>query len=193
MTRRECKAAAKQGKRDLNVCMDGSFTAVHAEVIGEMRAGRLLEAQFRCRQALEASPEEPELLHLMALVYLNAGELDHVVEWASRAIRKNAKPSYLTTLGTALQRSERLEEASKVFDKAIQLTPDDAALWTSLGGVLEQLKRPSDAVLCFQHALKLDPHHLDAAFRSAAVLHQLGRLEEALVHCDLGERLRPNH
>src|SRR5690348_4894920 len=86
---------------------------------------------------------------------------------------KDPKPSNLTTLGTALQRSGRLEEASKVFDKAVQLKPDDAALWQNLGGVLEELKRPSEAVLCFQHALKLDPHHLDAAWRSAAVFHQL--------------------
>lgn len=189
MNRRERRAAGKQGTRDLNGRSNSKFAAIHEN----MRAGTLLEAQLRCRQALEASPEDAELLHVMALVYLDAAEFDHAVEWASRAIRKDPKPSYLTTLGTALQRSGRLEEASKVFDKAVQLKPDDAALWANLGGVLEELKRPSEAVLCFQHALKLDPHHLDAAWRSAAVFHQLGQLEEALLHCDLCERLRPNH
>ncbi|CCE07753.1 putative TPR domain protein [Bradyrhizobium sp. STM 3843] len=192
MKRRERRATAKQGKPDPNVRANNNLAAVHAEVVDKMRAGRFLEAQLRCRQALEATPEDAELLHLMALVYLNAAEFDHAVEWASRAIRKDPKPSYLATLGTALQRSGRLEEASQVLDKAVQLKPDDAALWVSLGGVLEGLKRLSEAALCFQHALKLDPHHLAAAWGSAATLQQLGRLEEALVDCDLCERLQPN-
>jgi tetratricopeptide (TPR) repeat protein/ADP-heptose:LPS heptosyltransferase len=169
-----------------------ALATVWAAVVDEMRAGKLLEAQLCCQRALEANPEEPELLHLMALICLDAREFDRVVEWVSRAIRKDPKPSYLTTLGTALQRSGRLEDASKAFDKAIQIKPEDAALWTSLGGVLKELNRPSDALLCFQRALKLDPHHVDAAFRSAAVLLRLGRLEEALVQCDLCERLRPH-
>jgi tetratricopeptide (TPR) repeat protein len=192
MNRRSSSRAAKQRKPGLNAGAN-DLAAVCAAVIGEMRAGRLLEAQLRCRRALEANPEEPELLHLMALIYLNAAEFDHVVEWVSRAIRTDPKPSYLTTLGTALQRSGRLEDASKAFDKAIQFKPDDAALWTKLGVVLEELKRPSEAVLCFQHALKLDPLHLEAACGSAVLLHQLGRLEEALTQCDLCERLRPRH
>ncbi len=193
MNRRERRAAARQGKRDLNVGVNGSSAAVYAEVLGELQGGRLREAQFRCRRQLEANPEDPELLHLMALIYLDAAEHDHAVEWASRAIRKEAKPPYLVTLGTALRRTGHLDEASKVFDKAIQLKPDDAALWSNLGDVLEQLTRPSDAVLCFQQALKLDPHHLEAACGSAAALHNLGRFEEALVQCDLCDRLRPHH
>lgn len=193
MNRRERRAAAREGKRDVHAGVNGSAAAAYAEVLGELHAGRLLEAQVRCRQKLEASPEDPELLHLMALIYLDAAEYDHAVEWASRAIRKEPKPSYLVTLGTALRRAGHLEEASKVFDKAIQLKPDDATLWANLGGVLEELTRPADAVLCFQQALKLDPHQLEAACGSAAALYNLRRFEEALVQCDLCERLRPNH
>jgi len=191
MNRREPRAATKQGNRDPNIGANGGFAA--AEVLGELQAGRLLEAQVRCRQLLETGPGDPELLHAMALIYLNAAEYDHAVEWASRAIRQEPKPSFLATLGTALRRSGRLEDASKVFDKAIQLKPDDAALWSNLGGVLEELARQSDAVLCYRQALTLDPHHLEAACGSAACLHNLGRFEEALVQCDLCEQLRPHN
>ncbi|MBV9461355.1 MAG: glycosyltransferase family protein [Bradyrhizobium sp.] len=193
MSRRERRSGFKKDKFDKIAPMDGNIATVRDAILGEVRAGRLLEAELYCQRALEADPEEPEILHLMALICLDATEFDHVVEWASRAIRKDPKPSYLTTLGTALQRSGRLEDASKAFDKAIQLKPDDAALWTSLGGVLKELSRPSDALSCFQHALKLDPHHVDAAFRSASVLVQLERSEEALALCDLCERVRPHH
>lgn len=179
------------GELGSDLCAN-DVVAVCADIDGELRAGRLLDAQLRCQRALEASPEQPELLHLMALICLGAAEFDHAVEWVSRAIRKDPKPSHLATLGTALQRAGRLDDAAKTFDKAIQLKPDDAALWASLGGVLRERNQPSDALLCFEHAQKLDPHHIDAAYQSAAVLLQLGRLEEALAQCDLCETLRPH-
>jgi tetratricopeptide (TPR) repeat protein len=175
----------------LSVALDGEIAVVDA-VLGDIRAGRLLEAQSRCQHALATDPENPELLHVMALIYLAAAEFDHAVEWVSRAIRKDPKPGYLATLGTALQRAGRLADASKAFDKAIQFKPDDAALWVGLGGVLREANQPSDALQCFQHAEKLDQHHFDAAYQSAVVLLELGRLEEALAQSDRCEGLRPH-
>jgi len=54
MNRREPRAATKQGNRDPNIGANGGFAA--AEVLGELQAGRLLEAQVRCRQLLETGP-----------------------------------------------------------------------------------------------------------------------------------------
>jgi tetratricopeptide (TPR) repeat protein len=88
-----------------------------------MRAGRHLEAKIRCRQALEISPKHPELLHLMALACFNVRQFDDAVQWASSAIRKDPRPTYLTTLGSALLNLRRHDDALKVFDKAVQLKP----------------------------------------------------------------------
>src|ERR1700758_864359 len=76
--------------------------ALHETVLGHLRAGRHLDAQLCCRQALEKAPENAETLHLMALVCFNAGQFDHAVEWVSQAIRRRPQPAYLTLLGTAL-------------------------------------------------------------------------------------------
>lgn len=119
----------------------------------------------------------------MGLLSLETNHHDLAVEWIASAIKRSPKAEYLSSLGAALQRQGRRDEALKALDKAVQLRPDDAALWTSLVVVLEELKRPSDAVLCFQHALKLDPRHLEAAYRSAVLLHQLGRLGKTILIC----------
>jgi tetratricopeptide (TPR) repeat protein len=193
MSRRERRAASKRAKADLNRLALTVEPALCKAALAHMGSGRHLDAQLCCHKALEASPEHPELLHLMALVCLNAKQFDHAVEWASRAIGKDPMPAYLTTLGTALQKLSRLDDALKVFDKAVQLKPDDPELWTNLGALLEEAKRPSEAVLCFEHSLNLDPAHLEAACASAVLLHQLGRLEEALARFDLCETLRPQH
>lgn len=167
--------------------------ALHEAGLGLMRAGRYLDAQVCCQRALAADSSHADSLHLMGLLSLHTKQYDASVEWLARAIGQAPKPEYISSLGTALQRQGRHEEALKAFDKAVQLRPDDAVHWTNLGVVLEELKRPSDAVLCHQHALKLDPRRLEAACRSASLLHQLGRLEEALVHFDLCDKLQPHH
>jgi tetratricopeptide (TPR) repeat protein len=172
--------------------VDGEIAGVDA-VLGEMRAGRLLEAQSRCLQALAANSEEPELLHLMALIYFNAAEFDHAVEWASRAIRKDPRPSYLTTLGDALLRLGRLQEALQVFDKAVQLKPEDGDLWRQMGNALLKARRSGEALLCFQHAVKLNPTYADAAYKTGVLLKEEGRLEEALVYLDRSADAQPDH
>src|ERR1700761_9589210 len=70
--------------------------------LAHMRAGRALDAQNCCRQALAIAPDPAESLHLMGLLLLGANQHDHAMEWISRAIRRDPKPVYLTSLGNAL-------------------------------------------------------------------------------------------
>jgi tetratricopeptide (TPR) repeat protein len=191
MDHRERHAEPNRDKVDAQADAARDLAAVRTIVLDEMRAGRHLDAQIRCRQALEATPDHPELLHLMALVCFNAREFDHTVEWASRAIRGRAKPAYLSTLGIALLNLERHDEALKVLDAAVQLAPDDSGLWSNLGEALIVAGRTSDALPCLQRALEIDPSHHGAAFKCGVILHQRRRLEEALASFNLCDRLRP--
>ncbi len=128
----------------------------------------------------------------MGLLSLQAGQYDHALEWISRAIRREPKTDYLTNLGTTLLNLGRREEALAVFDKAVQLKPNDADLWRNLGNALADMRYPADAILSFQHALKLDPRHWDAAYRAGLLLHQLGRFEEALVYLNMYDKMPPD-
>lgn len=160
--------------------------------LAHLQAGRPLEAQGCCQQALAMDPHHADSLHLMGLLSLDATQHDHAVEWFSRAIRRDPRPPYLTSLGTALLAQSRFEEALRVFDKAVQLKPDDAELWKNLGFALVAAGRPADAVLTFQHVLKLNPRHLEVAYRNGLLLLELERYEEAIGHFELCEELQPN-
>jgi tetratricopeptide (TPR) repeat protein len=151
----------------------------------------------RDRRAARQSGAEPaddsaDAFHRMGQLAFETGQHDLAVEWFARAIKQDPRPDYLASLGAALQRQGRHDEAAKALDKAVQLRPADAGLWATFGAVLEEMQRSSDALLCFQHALQLDPNHFVAAFRSAVLLQQAGRPEEALVQFELCERLRPH-
>jgi len=192
MNRRERRAADKPAKVELASPRASTIAALSDAAYRHMRAGRYLDAQLCCRQALAINPEHAETLHLMGLVLVHDKQYDHALEWISRAIGQQPKPDYLTSLGTVLVNLGRHEEALKAFDKAVQLKPLDADLWRNLGNVLVDAQRPADAILSFQHALKLDPHHRDAASKAGRLLYQSDRFEEALACFDLCDQLQPN-
>ncbi len=192
MSRRERRAAAKKVGIDLTTPGAGTVAALYEAGRSHMQAGRQLDAQLCCQQALALDPNHADTLHLMGLLSFHAKQYDHAVEWISRAIRQAPKTDYLTNLGTTLVNQGRREEALKAFDKAVQLNPLDADLWRNLGNVLVDVERPTDAILSFQHALKLNPRHWDAANKAGHLLHQSERFEEALVCFNLCDELQPD-
>jgi tetratricopeptide (TPR) repeat protein len=192
MNHRDRQAAAPNPQADSIDPGAGTPVALHEAGVRHMRAGRYLDAQICCQQALAADPSHADSLHLMGLLSHQAQQYELAVEWIARAIRQQPKAEYLSSLGTALQQQGRLEEALKAIDKAVQLAPEDARLWIELGTVLAELQRPTEALLAFEHVLKLDPDHWDAAYRCGFILHGLGRQQEAVSYFNLSDRLRPN-
>jgi tetratricopeptide (TPR) repeat protein len=192
MNRRR-RQAAESSKTARDASKEGAAGALFEAGLRHFRTGRHLDAQLCCRQALEANPDHAETLHLMGLLSLHAKQYDHATEWISRAIRLDPKVEYLASLGTTLQQQGRREEALKVFDKALQLNPNDAELWRHLADTLMELARLDQALLTFQHVLKLNPDHQHALHKSGALLNQLGRHEEAIGYLDRSHELLPNH
>jgi tetratricopeptide (TPR) repeat protein len=192
MNRRDRRAAGKS-QISPKAPVAGKAAALYEAGLAGMLAGRSLDAQICCQQALAVDANHADSLHLMGLLCLQAQQYDHAVEWIARAIRQNPKPEYLSSFGSTLHRQGRREEALKIFTKAVQLKPDDAELRTNLGKVLAEMARPADALASFQHALELKPDHWDAAYRSGVLLYGLKRFEEAFKQLDLCDQLQPNH
>jgi tetratricopeptide (TPR) repeat protein len=193
MNRRERRVAARKSQPASNGAGAGTPAALHEAGRNYLQLGRSLDAQLCCQQALALDPNHADTLHLMGLLFLHAKQYDHALEWITRAIQQDPKPEYLASLGTALQKQGRHEEALKACDKAIQLKPDDAGLWKLMGDVLLELERFDHALLGFQHVLKLNPRHQDAAYKSGVLLDQFGRFEEALAHFNLCDEVLLNH
>jgi len=158
-----------------------------------LQTGQALEAQLCCQKLLAADPNHAPALHLMGLIAFETGQHDHAIAWIARAIAQDPRADYLASLGLALSRQGRHDEALKAFDKAVQLKPDDAALWKAMGDELLGLQRYDHALLSFQHVLKLDSCNQDAAYKSGVLLHDAGRNEEAVACLDTCDELLPNH
>jgi tetratricopeptide (TPR) repeat protein len=192
MNRHERRAAAKKTGVS-NGPRARTPASFYEAGLRHVRSGQLAEAESCCRQALAINADHADSLHLMGVISLQAQDIDLGVEWIARALRQDAKAEYLSTLGSALRRLGRLEEALKAYDKALMLKPEDAELWKDLGKVLMQAKRPGEAALSFQQALKFDPRLLEAANDGGYLLFDLDRYDEALACFNLADAVRPNH
>jgi tetratricopeptide (TPR) repeat protein len=170
-----------------------ALARLHAQVLKHTLDGRFLEALSACEQALALDPDNAETLHLMGAVHLQAGKNELAVEWTSRAIRSQPRAEFLSTLGFALTGLGRHDDALKVFDKAVQLKPDDAQLWSQLANACSAMGRAEDALQCFAQAFRLDPRNADAAYGCGHLCHHMQRHGEALAHLDQAAAFRPNH
>jgi tetratricopeptide (TPR) repeat protein len=158
-----------------------------------MQAGRPLEAQLCCREALAIDPDHVETLHLMGLLALQAGQYDLAIAWTARANEQNPGTGYLHALGTALEQQGLHPQAFGAFDLAVQITPADGELWASHGNALANLGRPAEALSSYQRVLALNPEHADAAFRCGLLLLALNRPQEAIPNFDRADALFPDH
>src|SRR5262249_12219575 len=149
MNRRERRANGKSSRTDKGKPRAQTPAALYETGLEHLRAGRPLEAQVACQQALAIDAGHADSLHLMGQLSLQLKQYDHAVEWLSRAILQDPRTDHLSTLGIALKQTGRLDDALHVFDTAVQLEPDDAELWMHRGGVLVALDQPADALTSF--------------------------------------------
>src|ERR1700761_2300636 len=113
MNRNERRAAAGKNRNQPSVRKQETPAALYEAGRRHRQAGRRLEAQTCCEQALAIDPDHAATLYLLGLVSLDAGQYDHAIAWLSRAIRQHPEPAYLASLGSALQRQGRLQDALK--------------------------------------------------------------------------------
>jgi tetratricopeptide (TPR) repeat protein len=108
-------------------------------------------------QALEEMPGQTELLYTRALVAEQLNRID-VLESDLRAVLEKSPDdaNALNALGfTLADRSERLDEAAKYLQRALELKPEDPAILDSYGWLRYRLKDYPTAVEYLRRAYNL--------------------------------------
>ena len=83
------------------------------------------------------------------------------------------------------------DRALPVFDLALSLDPQNAAVYSNLGNAQARLGRAVDAVESYGRALALNPDYPAALSNRAAQLISLGRPQEALIDLERALALNP--
>ena len=84
------------------------------------RAGQLQEAEKHYRLALDLEPGQPDALHLLGVLAIQAGRPAAAAELIGKAVQRNASnPAYLANLAVALQQQGKLDDALTSLDQAL--------------------------------------------------------------------------
>ena len=91
------------------------------------------------------------------------------------------------------ERNEHLEEAHKLLERALLLSPGDGFITDSMGWVLFRLNRLEESLLRMREAVRLEPDDPTIHEHLGDVLHALGKTEEALSIWKKALELDPNN
>jgi tetratricopeptide (TPR) repeat protein len=99
----------------------------------------------------------------------------------------------LHLLAIIAAQDRKLAVALELFERALSVDPNNAALHADKGLVLRQLRRWDDALGSYDRALALDPGLAQAHLNRGAVLKELERWREALASYDRMLAIHPGH
>ena len=165
----------------------GSSKAALVDAITRVNAGRIGEAMERCRDAVQANPNDVNMTALLGAILLKSRELELAEKYLRRAVELApdfAKPQ--EDLGFLRSESGRFEEAVPLLQNATRLEPNSERGFMTLGCALSGLGKGAEADAAFESAFDLNPIRKKLAF--AAEHHKAGRLEDAEKY-----RLSPLH
>jgi len=131
-------------------------------------------------EALKANPDDPDLRYARAMAAAGMGRID-LLESDLRYIiaRHPDHADALNALGyTLADRTDRLQEARQLIEKALALKPEEPAIQDSMGWVLYRMGDPAAAEPYLRDALDsvFDP---EIAAHLGEVLWAQGRKDEA--------------
>ena len=124
-------------------------------------AGNFAETMRVCREVLREYPENAEAIHLLGMAFIAAGQYHSAVETIKQAIAIDPNhPAYYSSVGVALQKLNRWEEAAANYQVALAIKPDFADALDNLSLLaIEQCRLDSSA---FDPA---DPLYLNSSER----------------------------
>jgi tetratricopeptide (TPR) repeat protein len=192
---------AKQGKLDeARRQLEGAETANPQEkvqlLIGEAQllreAGKVADAHAVLAAGLEAQPDQPDLLYETALLAEKLGRAEELETRLRRLIELRPDHAHaLNALAYSLaERNERLDEASALLDRALQLAPNDPFILDSKGWVLFRQGASQAALEVLKTAFGIRPDP-EIAAHLGEVLWTLGRQAEARTTWDKARRDNP--
>ncbi len=76
----------------------------------------------------------------------------------------------LAIKGYSLAMLGKYHEAIACCDKALELNPRDAWVWSNKGVAFGSLGNPQEEIACFERALEIDPRDVAAWFNKGAAL-----------------------
>jgi tetratricopeptide (TPR) repeat protein len=127
--------------------------------------GRLAEAEKELRKLMSADPLNAEAMNSLSYMLAEHNvRLPEAVDLAQRAVKiEPGNPAYLDTLGWALFKQGKTDEAADPMAKAAAALTGNSVIQDHHGDVLAKRGRSADAITAWERALAGDGEQIDRA------------------------------
>jgi tetratricopeptide (TPR) repeat protein len=152
-------------------------------------------AETLYRATIARNPAAWMAYHNLGVLELHgpAEQVNDAASLISESLRINpSNPEAHDSLGFALQRLGRMDEARTQYDAAIRLQPSLAEAYNNLGTLEQAEGHLEEAVARYANALRINPRYPTAQRNLGVALQDLGRLDEAFPHLEAALRLDRN-
>jgi len=162
---------------------NGPFSR-HQEVLQRgivlQRSGKLREAEYCYQLVLRDNPDQPDALHLMGTLAIEANKQAAAIDYFERAVRLKPKDAvYRNNLGNALVLNGDAAGGLKHLTQAVSLQPGLVDAHVNRARAFRKLGRANEACKALERALALAPGTIVALNALGETFTDLGRMDDA--------------
>lgn len=144
--------------------------------------------------ALETSPENPEILTTLGLLYLKLGNNTKAFEYLGNSLTYDAKnPKTILAAGSIIQDNQDMDVALVKYRVAATQTPNSAQLWNNIGMCFFGKGKLVAAVSCLKRAVYLSPFEWIISFNLGVVHLSTGQFASAFHYFSTAINLQPTY
>jgi len=135
-----------------------------------MNNGRPDDAERIAGAILKKTPGDARAAHIYGHSLHLQGRSEDAVAALQRAVQQNQNPILETQLGMLFRQTDRLDEALKMFERAVKRQPAFPPAFLEYGSLLAELMRYDEAINVLERGLALAPEfaeilvHLGSAY-----------------------------
>jgi tetratricopeptide (TPR) repeat protein len=156
--------------------------------------GNLEQAEYLCKKILNKKPHNPDILHLLGVLYCQQAQYDLAVKYIRKAL--DLKPADIAlahyNLGYALQEQGQLDEAIIHYQQTIELNPSSGLAYCNLGYVLKEKGQLDESIAYSKKAIELNPSFALAYCNLGYALLDKGQLDESIAYSKKAIELNPS-
>ncbi|KAG6972063.1 hypothetical protein JG688_00004153 [Phytophthora aleatoria] len=144
-------------------------------------------------EALEFSPENPEILTTLGLLYLRVGENFRAFDYLGNSLTHDPRnPKTILAAGSIIQDHGDMDVALVKYRVAAAQTPNSAQLWNNIGMCFFGKQRYVASVACLKRALYLDPFEWITSYNLGLVHLNTGQYASAFHFFSAAINLKPD-
>ena len=129
-----------------------------------------------------------------ALALHQRGQLAEAQLIYEKILRKQSNHfDALHLLGVIFWQTRQLERAVELIDKAIKISPNNAAFYSNRGNALQGLKQFDAAIASYDKAIQLKPGYAEAYYNRGNALQDLKQFDAAIASYDKAIQLKPDY